>query len=133
MQQATKDGESMHQQPSLMRAVSRVGALVVMASALTILGCDGGGDDEFRDATPADLENRAFTFVVEGEPATFTFGSFDADGDSDAATGIFTARPKEPVLRQPYPLTTRLRSHAGSVLMTLSITATNRSIPMSNG
>ncbi len=92
MQQARKDGESMHNQPSLMRAVSRVGALVVMASALIILGCDGGGGDEFRDATPADLENRAFTFVVEGEPATFTFGSFDADGDSDAATGIFTVQ-----------------------------------------
>jgi hypothetical protein len=73
-----------------MRAVSRVGALVVMASALTIVGCDGG--DEFRDAAPADLENRAFTFVVAGESATFTFGAFDADGDDDAATGMFTMR-----------------------------------------
>src|SRR5262249_48761907 len=79
--------EAMTRPRSVVQTLVLLIAVVVMSSALTVLGC--GGDKKFTGATANDLANRAYTFptgagallarassLPPGQPFTLQFGNF---------------------------------------------------------
>jgi hypothetical protein len=72
--------------------------LIGMVSALTLVGCNGDGGDDFVAATPAALENQVFTFpdgrafatALDNVAVTLSFGDFTNDDDGNPNTGPFT-------------------------------------------